>query len=112
MIGTWFYGRRNEIFMNRQINKKSGFSRPKIRFPLIDFSDYIFYVGFNTKTLFTFANDSQHHLILSANSPVLVSVVNFLSEKAKFVARRRRKATGLKQTAGLPEKVPGFFICS
>ena len=34
----------------------------------------------------------------------------FTLEKAKRVARRGRKATGLYEIAGLPEKVARFFV--
>jgi hypothetical protein len=82
--------------MNEKMIKaqKSGFPSPKIRFSLIDFYDRILYGDFNAKTLFTFANDSQQHLIPIANSPVLFSAVNFFLRKSQIRREAKTESHG------------------
>lgn len=68
--------------------QKSGFLKAKIRISLIVFHNGIRYGGFNAKTLFAFANDSQQDLISTSISSRCSRQSIFFHRKSQI----RRKA--------------------
>jgi hypothetical protein len=97
--------------MNSLANKKSGNSKPKIRFSLIDFLDRIIYFGFNAKTMFTFANDAHQYLIFILNSSTRLSAFNFFSQKKPNSSRGEDgKPRVSSRQPGCLKRRPAFFI--